>query len=122
MNSREAILSHIRERRAEELRDHLNSVDAHGYWKDHQVLALVDSLKLTGDRPKWKQEYIDRLHDWCSAHEKKPNTIDGQLNFVGYQLLNTHEGIGRELYRAETYDRVNEIVEPYVRLLGDQDV
>jgi hypothetical protein len=101
------------------MRDELKSVDAHGYWKDHQVLALVDSLKLTGGRPNWKQEHIDRLHDWASAHEKKPNTIDGQLSFVGYQLLNTHEGIGRELYRTQTYDQAKEVVGPFVRLISE---
>ena len=118
MNSREEILSHIRELRVENSREQINSVDSHGYWQDQQVLALIDSLKLTGGRPNWKQEYIDRLHDWCSAHEKNPNTVDGQLAFVGYQLLNTHEGIGRELNRAQTYEQAQEVVEPYVKLLS----
>lgn len=119
MNSRESILSYVRERRCDASRETINSLDAHGYWKDDQALALLDSLNLTGGRPKWKQEHIERLHDWCSAHEKKPNTLEGQLSFVGYQLLNTHEGIGRELYKAKTYDQAKEVVEPYVRLLSE---
>ena len=53
----------------------------------------------------------------ASAHEKKPNTIESQLNFVGYQLMNTHEGIGRELSRAATYESAKEAVEPYIELL-----
>jgi hypothetical protein len=120
MNSREAILTHIRERRAENSREQINSVDAHGYWQDFQVLALLDSLDLSDGRPNWKQEQVDRLHDWCSAHEKKPNTVDGQLSFIGYQLLNTHEGIGRELNRAQSYEQAKEVVEPYIKLLTDE--
>ena len=119
MTSRESILSFVRERRSEAQREHIRSLDPHGYWSDDQALALLDSLKLEGGRPKWKQEHIDRLHDWASAHEKKPNTIDGQLSFVGYQLLNTHEGIGRELSKAQTYDNAKEAVEPFVNLISE---
>ena len=31
-----------------------------------------------------------------------------------------HEGIGRELYKAATYDQAKETIEPYVRLLSDE--
>ena len=120
MTSRESILSFIRERRSEAMRESINSLDAHGYWNDNQALALLDSLNLSGGRPKWKQEHIDRLHDWTSAHEKgNPNGVEAQLAFVGYQLLNTHEGIGRELSKAQTYENAKEAVEPYVKLLEE---
>jgi hypothetical protein len=88
MNSRESILFYVRGRRVDDSREDIRNLDSHNYWNDDQALALLDSLKLTGGRPKWKQEHIDQLHDWCSAHEKKPNTLEGQLSFVGYQLLN----------------------------------
>jgi hypothetical protein len=44
-------------------------------WADHQMLALVDSLKLTSEKPQWKAEHLDRLHDWAPSHELDPNTI-----------------------------------------------
>jgi hypothetical protein len=120
MTSRESILSHVREQRTEAQREHIRSLDPHGYWNDNQALALLDSLKLESGRPKWKQEYIDQLHDWASAHEKgSPNSVEAQLAFVGYQLLNTHSGIGRELSKAQTYDNAKEALEPFVNLISE---
>jgi len=46
-------------------------------------------------------------------------TVEGQLGYVGYSLLNSYDGIGRELSKAQTYDQAKEAVEPYVKLLSE---
>ena len=123
MNSRESILSYVRGRRVDDSREDIRNLDSHGYWKDDQALALLDSLKLEGGRPKWRQEQIDRLHDWASERDHQdPSKVETQLSFVGYQLLNTHSGIGRELSKAQTYDNAREAVAPYVALISEPEV
>jgi len=66
-------------------------------WTEEQAQGLLDSLNLDGGTPKWKPEHLRRLHDWCSAHEKDPTTMEGQLDFIAYELRNCFQGIGREL-------------------------
>ena len=39
-------------------------------WTEEQARGLLDSLMLNGSIPNWKPEHLQRLHDWCSAHEK----------------------------------------------------
>jgi hypothetical protein len=46
-----------------------------------QAKGLLDSLNLTSDEPNWKPELLQKLHEWCSAHEKDYKT-DGQLEFI----------------------------------------
>jgi hypothetical protein len=89
-------------------------------WTEQQAQGLVDSLKLDGTIPNWKPEYLQRLHDWCSAHEKDPTTVEGQLDFIAYELRNCFEVIGRELDRAETKQAAIDAIEPYVRLLCNE--
>ena len=43
-------------------------------WSEAQAQGLLDSLKLDGGTPNWKQEWLERLHDWCSTHERDSNT------------------------------------------------
>lgn len=88
-------------------------------WTQDQAQGLLDSLKLAGT-PNWKPEHLQRLHDWCSAHERDRDTTEGQLEFIAYELRNCFEGIGRELDRAGTKQAAIDAIEPYVRLLCNE--
>jgi hypothetical protein len=86
-------------------------------WADEQTQGLLHSLNLDGGTPKWKREHLQRLRSWCSAHEKDPTSLDGQLEFVAYELCNTYEGVGMALKHAKTVEAAREAVEPYVKRL-----
>ena len=87
-------------------------------WTEEQARGLLDSLMLNGSIPNWKPEHLQRLHDWCSAHEKDSTTIDGQLEFIAYELLNSFQAVGMFLKRAKTVEEATEAVQPYVRRLA----
>ena len=89
-------------------------------WTEEQAKGLCDSLKLTGGIPDWNPHHLGKLRDWCSANGKDPNTIDGQLEFVAYELCNTYEAIGTALKQAKTVEEAKKAVEPYVRALQNE--
>jgi Phage tail lysozyme len=89
-------------------------------WTEEQAKGLLDSLKLNGSTPNWKSEHLQKLRDWCSAHGKDSATVDAQLEFIAYELLNSYQGIGSFLKRAETVEEAREAVAPYVRRLSAQ--
>jgi len=65
------------------------------------------------------REYVREKNQ--DAPPQEPDNLEGPPTIdlaVGYQLNNTHEGIGQALYRTKTYDEAKEVVEPYVRLLA----
>ena len=86
-------------------------------WTEEQAQGLLQSLNLDGGTPKWKREHLQRLRSWCSAHEKDSTTVDGQLEFVAYELCNTYEGVGMALSRAKSVEESREAVEPYMKRL-----
>jgi hypothetical protein len=86
-------------------------------WTEEQTQGLLHSLKLDGGTPKWKREHLQRLRSWCSAHEKDPTSLDGQLEFVAYELCNTYEGVGMALKHSMTVEAAREAVEPYMNRL-----
>src|SRR3989337_2307499 len=87
-------------------------------WTEEQAQGLLDSLNLDGGTPKWKLEHLRRLRDWCSAHGKDSAAIDGQLEFIAYELCNGFQAMGMALKRAKTVEEAREVVEPYVRRLS----
>ena len=90
-------------------------------WTDEQAQGLLHSLNLDGGTPKWKREHLQRLRSWCSAHEKDPTSLDGQLEFVAYELCNTYEGVGMALKHAKTVEAAREAIEPYMKRLRATD-
>jgi hypothetical protein len=87
-------------------------------WTEEQAQGLLDNLNLTGGTPKWKPEHLQRLHEWCTAHGRDAATLDGQLEFVAYQLCNACEGVGMALKQAKTVGEAREAVEPSVKELN----
>jgi hypothetical protein len=87
-------------------------------WTEEQAQGLLESLSLDGGTPKWKLEHLRRLRDWCSAHGKDSATIDGQLEFIAYELCNGFQAVGMVLKRAKTVEEAREVVGPYVRRLN----
>jgi hypothetical protein len=87
-------------------------------WTEEQARGLLESLDLDGGTPKWKLEHLRRLRDWCSAHGADPATIDGQLDFIAYELCNGFQAVGMALKRAKTAEEARDVVEPYVRRLS----
>ena len=87
-------------------------------WTEDQARGLLDSLMLNGSTPHWKLEHLQRLHDWCSSHEKDSTSIEAQLEFVAYELLNSFQAVGAFLKRAKTVEEAREAVLPYVRRLS----
>ena len=88
-------------------------------WTEEQAKGLLDCLGLKGGVPDWKPEQLQKLRDWCSAQEKDPYTIEGQLEFIAHELCNAHEGIGMALKQAMTVEDARRAVEPYVRSLRE---
>src|SRR3546814_751174 len=88
---------------------------------EEQAQGLLDSLNLDGGPPKWKPEHLWRLFDWCSAHIKDWATVDGQMEFIAYELCNGFQAVGRALKRAKTVEEARELVEPYVRRLSARE-
>jgi Phage tail lysozyme len=86
-------------------------------WTEEQAQGLLDSLNLDGGTPKWKLEHLRRLRDWCSVNDKDPATVDGQLEFVAYELCNGFQGVGTALKQAKTAEEARQVVEPYARRL-----
>jgi hypothetical protein len=87
-------------------------------WTEEQAQGLLDSLKLNGGMPAWKLEHLQRLHDWCMAHDKDSTTVEAQLDFVAYELLNSFQAVGMFLKRAKTVEQAREAVQPYVSRLA----
>jgi len=88
-------------------------------WTEDQAKGLIDSLKLTGGVPDWKPDTIQRLHDGARPKKRTPKP-EGQLEFVAYELCNTHEAIGTALKQAKTVEEAKKAVEPYVRALQNE--
>jgi len=91
-------------------------------WTEEQAQGLLDSLNLDGGTPKWKLEHLRRLRDWCSAHGVDAATIDGQLEFIAYELCNDFQAVGMALKRAKTVEEAREVVEPYLRQLSVTEI
>jgi hypothetical protein len=87
-------------------------------WTEVQAQGLVDALNLMGGTPNWKPEHLRKLQDWCFANGIDPATVDGQLEFVAYELCNGFQTVGMVLKRAKTVEEAREIVRPYVRRLN----
>ena len=87
-------------------------------WTEEQAQGLLDCLNLDGGPPRWKLEHLRRLRDWCSTHNREAGTIDGQLEFIAYELCNDFQAIGMALKRAKSFEEAARVVEPYVRRLS----
>ena len=87
-------------------------------WTAEQAKGLLDSLKLNGGIPEWEAKYLQKLRDWCASHEEDWTTIEGQLEFVAYELCHSYESIGAALKSATTVEEAKEAVEPYLKLIG----
>src|SRR5262245_6020658 len=88
-------------------------------WTEEQAKGLFDSLGLKGGVPDWKPEQLQKLREWCFTHESDPNTIDGQLEFIGYELCNDYEDIGVALKQSKTVEEARRAVDPYVKALRE---
>jgi len=86
-------------------------------WTEEQAKGLLDSLNLTGGEPDWKPEHLQKLRDWCSVHDKDYKTVEGQLDFIAYELLDVYEGIGMALKRAKTVEDAKAAAAPFVKRL-----
>jgi hypothetical protein len=86
-------------------------------WTEEQAAALLDRLRLEGGIPDWEPGYLEKLRNWCSAHDEDWTTIDGQLEFVAYELCHTYERIGAALKKSKTVEQAKEAVEPYVKVI-----
>jgi hypothetical protein len=90
-------------------------------WTAEQANGLLDSLKLVGAVPSWKAEHLQRLYHWCTNHQTDHKTIEGQLEFIAYDLCTSYARIGMALKQADTVEEAREAVEPYVKLLNAAD-
>ncbi len=86
-------------------------------WTEEQAQGVLDSLKLNGGIPRWKLEHLRRLNAWCSANDKDPATVDGQLDFIAFELCNGFQGVGRALKQAKTAEEARQLIELYARRL-----
>jgi hypothetical protein len=87
-------------------------------WTEERVKGLLDVLNLVGGMPDWNPEHLEKLRDWCSAHEKNPTRVEAQLEFISYELCNSHEGVGSALKLAKNVNEARTAVEPFVKLLS----
>ena len=86
-------------------------------WTAEQAKGLLESLKLQGGIPDWEARYLQKFRNWCSAHNKDWTEIEGQLEFVAYELCNSYERIGAALKSAQTVQEAREAVDPYVKTI-----
>ena len=86
-------------------------------WTEEQAKGLLDSLNLTGGEPDWKPEHLQKLREWCGAHDVDYKTVEGQLEFIAYELLDVYEGIGMALKRAKTVEDAKAAAAPFVKRL-----
>jgi Phage tail lysozyme len=91
-------------------------------WTEEQAQGLLDALNLDGGTPQWKSQHLKRLRDWCSAHGKHWETLDGQLAFVAHELCSGFQGIGRALQRSRTAEEARKVVKPYVDRLSASEM
>ena len=84
-----------------------------GDWTSQQAR----SLKINCGVPDWKAEALKRLCEWCSSHQEDATTVQGQLEFIAYELLHSFKAVGILLKRAETVEEAKHAVQPYVRRL-----
>lgn len=87
-------------------------------WTEEQAQGLLDSLELAGAVPNWKAEHLTRLYCWCSDHLVDHKTVEGQLEFIAYDLCRSYRGIGMALKQAQTVNEAKEAVKQYVQLLS----
>jgi len=78
---------------------------------------LASSLNLTGGEPNWKPEHLQKQREWSSAQDKDCKTVEGQLDFIAYELLDVYEGIGMALKRAKTVEDAKAAAAPFVKRL-----
>jgi len=62
-----------------------------------------------------------RLYHWCTDHHRDHKVIEGQLEFVAYDLCSSYPGIGMALKEAATVEEARKAVEPYLELLSGKD-
>jgi hypothetical protein len=86
-------------------------------WTPEQAQGLLDSLKLNCGMPDWRPEALKRLHDWCSTHHEDATKVEGQLEFIAYELLYSFKSVGIFLKRAQTVEEARQAVQLYVRRL-----
>jgi hypothetical protein len=54
------------------------------------------------------------LHDWCSSHNRlDPESIDGQIRFLDYELKTVMHKLGSKLADAKTVEDAAIAIEPY---------
>jgi len=90
-------------------------------WTEEQAKGLLDSLNLTGGEPNWKPEHLQKLREWCSVHDKDCETVEGQLDFIAYEILDGYEGIGMALKRAKTVEDAKAAAAPFVKRLKSSE-
>jgi hypothetical protein len=86
-------------------------------WTPEQTQGLLDSLRLKCGMPDWRPEALQRLHNWCSTHQEDATTVEGQLEFIAYELLHSFKAVGIFLKRAKTVEEARQAVQPYVSRL-----
>ena len=86
----------------------------------YRLLASSMCSSLREALPTGSQN-LQKLRDWCSAHEKDHTTIEAQLEFIAHELLNSYQGIGMMLKRARSIHEAREAVQPYARRLMDEE-
>ena len=90
-------------------------------WTEEQAWGLLDSLNLTGGEPNWRPEHLQKLREWCSVHDKDCETVEGQLEFIAYEILDVYEGIGMALKRAKTVEDPKAAAAPFVKRLQSSE-
>jgi hypothetical protein len=89
-------------------------------WTEEQAQGLLDALKVSNSVPNWKPAYLQTLCDWCGQRRKNPKTIEGQLDFIAYEICNFHEDFGKALKQARTRGEARLIAERFVKQLATQ--
>jgi hypothetical protein len=88
-------------------------------WTEEQAQGLLDSLRIAGVVPDWKPEHLQKLYDWCSAHEKDHKPSKANLNSSPTSFATRTRGFGMALQLAQTRKEASKAVEPYVKALRE---
>jgi hypothetical protein len=90
-------------------------------WTEEQAKGLSRQSQPHGGEPNWKPEHLQKLREWCSVHDKDCETVEGQLEFIAYEILDVYEGIGMALKRAKTVEDAKAAAAPFVKRLQSSE-
>jgi hypothetical protein len=92
-------------------------------WTREQAAGVVANLRVHSSPwniAGWQRAHLQRLADWCSAHEHDRATIEGQLAFLDHDLHSNYHYIGSRVKAAKTASEAAAAISPYLAKVAEE--